>query len=80
MLNDFGRNEFYRQSLQQTMSDACLSKECVVLDVGAGSGLLSMQAALFGAKHVLAMEANPALASLAKQTIERNQWKFPETN
>lgn len=55
---------------------ACRSKfpaGCVVLDVGAGSGVLSMLAAkLAGASRVYAVEAAPGMARLARALIERN--------
>lgn len=44
-----------------------------VLDVGAGSGILSMLAAKYGgARHVFAVEATPGTAQLAKDLIARN--------
>mmetsp|Transcript_33934 Transcript_33934/g.101202 ORF Transcript_33934/g.101202 Transcript_33934/m.101202 type:complete len:733 (-) Transcript_33934:85-2283(-) len=79
MLNDRDRNEFYRRALARVVP-AC-GEVCSVLDVGAGSGLLSIMAASLGASHVLAIEANPDLAALAEQTIARNQpGAFPGSN
>lgn len=79
MLNDRDRNEFYRRALARAVP-AC-GQGCSVLDVGAGSGLLSMMAASLGAPHVLAIEANPDLAALAEQTIARNRpAAFPGSN
>jgi SAM-dependent methyltransferase len=43
-----------------------------VLDVGAGSGLLSMMAARAGAERVDAVEANPDYARLAAAIVRRN--------
>ncbi len=54
MLNDIGRNEFYQQALQRFANDS------TVCDIGAGTGFLSVMAAKFGAKHVYAVEKNPA--------------------
>lgn len=71
MLNDRDRNDFYRRALARAVP-AC-GEGCSVLDVGAGSGLLSMMAASLGARHVLAIEANPDLAALAEKTIARNR-------
>merc|ERR1719321_402721 len=70
MLNDFERNNFYRRALQRVVPGC--GRGCSVLDVGAGSGLLSMMAAHAGAENVFAIEANPDLASLATRTIARN--------
>lgn len=77
MLNDYGRNEYYLKALAAAMPDC---PGCTVLDVGAGSGLLSIMAAQVGAKHVIAMEANPDLAKLATMTIARNQASLNEAN
>eukprot|EP00429_Kryptoperidinium_foliaceum_P069328 CAMPEP_0176063864 /NCGR_PEP_ID=MMETSP0120_2-20121206/31853_1 /TAXON_ID=160619 /ORGANISM="Kryptoperidinium foliaceum, Strain CCMP 1326" /LENGTH=704 /DNA_ID=CAMNT_0017397439 /DNA_START=30 /DNA_END=2144 /DNA_ORIENTATION=+ len=79
MLNDIGRNEFYRRALARAVPGC--GEECTVLDVGAGSGLLSMMAANLGARHVVAIEANPNLASLAERTVVVNQpANFPSSN
>lgn len=44
-----------------------------VLDVGAGSGILSLLAAKHGlAEHVWAVEAVPGMAKMAKQLVEQN--------
>eukprot|EP00440_Ansanella_granifera_P067778 gb/GFBE01073526.1/.p1 GENE.gb/GFBE01073526.1/~~gb/GFBE01073526.1/.p1 ORF type:complete len:132 (+),score=24.48 gb/GFBE01073526.1/:1-396(+) len=50
MLNDSQRNDFFRQALSTKVQGK------IVLDVGAGCGLLSMMAAELGAKGVLAVE------------------------
>jgi ribosomal protein L11 methyltransferase len=42
------------------------------LDVGAGSGILSIAAARLGASHVDAVEIEPVAASVCKQNVERN--------
>ena len=45
----------------------------LVLDVGAGSGILSMLCAKHGnAKHVWAVEAVPGMAHLAKRLVQAN--------
>jgi len=69
MLNDIDRNEFYRQALMDVMPDC---PACTVLDLGAGSGLLSLIAAKAGASHVTALEVNPDLAALAETVIAQN--------
>eukprot|EP00933_Yihiella_yeosuensis_P050165 TRINITY_DN47929_c0_g1_i1.p1 TRINITY_DN47929_c0_g1~~TRINITY_DN47929_c0_g1_i1.p1 ORF type:complete len:753 (+),score=146.16 TRINITY_DN47929_c0_g1_i1:96-2354(+) len=78
MLNDFGRNEFYQRALNIAVPEC--GKSCTVLDVGTGSGLLSMMAAQAGADQVFAIEANPDLAELAVKTIAANQGTYPNTN
>jgi ribosomal protein L11 methyltransferase len=43
-----------------------------VLDVGAGSGILSIAAARLGASHVLAVEIDPVAARVCHENVERN--------
>jgi hypothetical protein len=45
----------------------------LVIDVGAGSGLLSMLCMRAGARHVYALERGAAMVLLAKRLIELNQ-------
>ena len=49
-----------------------VTPESVVLEIGAGSGLLSIIAATLGAKCVVAIEANRHLAAVAREIIRRN--------
>ena len=44
-----------------------------VLDVGAGSGILSIAAARLGASHVEALEIEPVAASVCQQNVARNR-------
>ena len=44
-----------------------------VLDVGAGSGILSIAAARLGASHVEAIEIEPVAASVCQQNVDRNE-------
>jgi tRNA G37 N-methylase Trm5 len=46
-----------------------------VLEIGAGSGLLSIIAASLGAKCVVAIEANRHLADVATEIIKRNGYE-----
>lgn len=43
-----------------------------VLDVGAGSGILSIAAARLGASHVEAVEIEPVAAAVCQQNVDRN--------
>ena len=67
MMNDHPRNEFYHAALKRV-----ITKDSVVLEIGAGSGLLSIIAATLGAKCVIAIEANEHLAAVAQEIIRRN--------
>ena len=57
MLNDDRRAQAYALALRNAKG--------VVLDVGAGTGLLSQLAASAGAEHVIACEMEPAMANMA---------------
>ena len=68
MINDRPRNEFYRECLRR----AIVPGESIVLEIGTGSGLLAMLAARLGAKKVVAIEASPHMAALARRNINAN--------
>jgi predicted RNA methylase len=65
MLQDQARNEAYWAALRAH------AKGKVVLDVGSGTGFLSILAARAGAAHVYAVEAS-AMAEISKDIIEDN--------
>lgn len=67
MLADAVRNDAYARAIRETVRPGD-----VVLDIGAGSGLLAMMAAQAGAGRVVACEANPALAATARRIVELN--------
>ncbi len=67
MVNDEVRNQHFEAVLKRV-----ITPDSVVLDIGAGTGLLSMMAARAGAKQVIACEANPELAALARNVIKDN--------
>ena len=68
LINDRPRNEFYRECLRR----AIVPGESIVLEIGTGSGLLAMLAARLGAKRVVAIEASPHMAALARRNINAN--------
>jgi SAM-dependent methyltransferase len=65
MINDTGRNQFYKQAIDQ-----CVAGKTVV-DIGTGTGLLSILAARAGAKKVWAVEQDPVRAELARELIDK---------
>jgi Ribosomal protein L11 methyltransferase (PrmA) len=67
MLNDEQRNAAFEQALRNA-----ITPDTVVLDIGSGTGLLAMMAARAGAKQTFTCEMVPALAELARETVERN--------
>lgn len=66
MLHDDVRCEIYRQALEQN-----ITPETTVLDVGAGSGILSLFAAKSGAKKVYAVE-RARVAATARLLVDIN--------
>ncbi|CAJ1005766.1 Methyltransferase small domain/Ribosomal protein L11 methyltransferase (PrmA) [Leishmania naiffi] len=68
MMNDLPRNEFYYNLLKKHI----VPGESGVLEIGAGSGLLSMMAAKLEAKWVVAVEGSSEMAALARSNIAEN--------
>lgn len=68
MLRDRPRQEAYRDAIQQCLSHIAGK---VVLDVGAGTGILSVLCAQAGASRVLAVEAS-SVARLANEVVHEN--------
>jgi hypothetical protein len=68
MLKDKVRTNAYRQAIEGNPSDF---KDKIVLDIGAGTGILSIFAARAGAKHVYAVE-NAEIAHFAREIIKKN--------
>lgn len=63
MLNDFRRNQFYDRILANTVKD----HHCV--DIGFGTGLLSMLALKHGARHITAYEVDDNRYQLGQHVI-----------
>ena len=85
LMTDKVRNQFYQTSIKYSCKDK------VVLDLGAGLGLLSLYAARAGAKKIYAVEVNPIAIEVLKklkdveklhnlEIIESSSWdlKLPE--
>ncbi|KAJ9124202.1 hypothetical protein QFC22_000999 [Naganishia vaughanmartiniae] len=68
MLRDTTRTVSYGRFI---MSNPAVFKDKLVMDVGCGTGILSMFAARAGAKHVYAIEAS-GFANKARQNIKNN--------
>ena len=68
MLKDDIRTRAYRDSL---LKNAHLLKDKVVLDIGCGTGILSMFAAQAGAKHVYAVDMSD-IADTAREIVRAN--------
>lgn len=73
MMNDRLRNEAYDRAIgRQVQRHRANGAAPLVLDIGAGSGLLSMMAARAGAAAVVACEMVKPVAEKAKEIISRN--------
>lgn len=70
MLNDTRRNDAFEAAIIAALAEA--GPDASVLDIGTGSGLLSMMAARAGAKAVTACEIVPVIAALARKIIDDN--------
>lgn len=69
MIQDRVRTSTYASFI---MKNPALFHDAVVLDVGCGTGILSLFAARAGAKHVYAVDASP-IAEKAKQIVADNE-------
>ena len=67
MMNDKPRNDAYFAALQ-----AAITPDTHVLEIGTGSGLLSMMSAKLGARQITTCEAVPQIAETARAIIEDN--------
>ncbi|KQJ89935.1 hypothetical protein BRADI_4g28570v3 [Brachypodium distachyon] len=68
MLKDVVRTRSYQNVITQ---NSFLFKDKIVLDVGAGTGILSLFCAKAGAKHVYAIECSQ-MADMAKEIVKKN--------
>ncbi|KAF3439573.1 hypothetical protein FNV43_RR17851 [Rhamnella rubrinervis] len=68
MLKDVVRTKTYQNVIYQ---NKFLFKDKIVLDVGAGTGILSLFCAKAGAQHVYAVECSD-MADMAKEIVEAN--------
>ena len=66
MLKDSVRTRSYQQAIENNPEDF---KDKIVLDIGAGTGILSIFAARAGAKHVYAVE-NADIAYFAEEIVK----------
>jgi predicted RNA methylase len=72
MLSDIERNRCYERAIQQSIASFVTAEGRAprVLDVGAGTGMLSAMALKHGAACVMALEANETIAALGEAQLE----------
>lgn len=68
----FGTAEHPTTRACLALLDGRVERGSRVLDVGAGSGILAIAAALLGADHVLALELDPVSCEAARRNVEVN--------
>jgi len=68
MLNDVSRNEGYFAAISRRVSEGCKT----VLDIGTGTGILSLMASKAGAERVYTCEASEVMALTAKDVLVHN--------
>ena len=73
MLHDRDRNEKYEQAIQKAIKYVKNRGQIArVLDIGTGTGLLSMMAARHGADSIIACESFKPMSQCAQNTIDLN--------
>lgn len=70
MMNDVPRNDAFEAAIKAAIEVA--GPDARVLDIGAGSGLLSLMAARAGAQKVVACEMEPMIAEMAERIVAQN--------
>ncbi|MFN4096823.1 MAG: 50S ribosomal protein L11 methyltransferase [Sphingomonas sp.] len=70
MMNDVARNDAFEAAIAAAIE--VRGPQARVLDIGAGSGLLSLMAARAGARAVVACEMEPMIADMAQQIVAKN--------
>eukprot|EP00928_Gymnodinium_smaydae_P036982 TRINITY_DN25748_c0_g1_i1.p1 TRINITY_DN25748_c0_g1~~TRINITY_DN25748_c0_g1_i1.p1 ORF type:complete len:807 (+),score=204.81 TRINITY_DN25748_c0_g1_i1:166-2586(+) len=69
MMHDAPRNEAYRAAIRAAVES---EEDAFVLEIGTGSGLLSLMAAEAGCQHVFTAEGDPGVARAARHVVEAN--------
>lgn len=67
-----GQHASTRMALALIKQSMAIIQPRLVLDVGTGTGILAMAAALFGADRVVAIDNDPDAVAVARENIEKN--------
>ena len=73
MLNDVRRNDAFERAVRAAIETS--GRDALVLDIGTGSGLLSMMAARAGARKIVTCERIPVIAETAERIIASNGYE-----
>lgn len=68
----FGTGTHPTTILSMKMIEKYMSPTCTVIDVGCGSGILSIASAKLGAKEILALDLDPVAVKSAQENVELN--------
>eukprot|EP01126_Amoeba_proteus_P036274 TRINITY_DN3691_c0_g1_i5.p1 TRINITY_DN3691_c0_g1~~TRINITY_DN3691_c0_g1_i5.p1 ORF type:complete len:548 (+),score=99.71 TRINITY_DN3691_c0_g1_i5:36-1679(+) len=71
MLNDKSRNSKYQEAIQEVVGN----HTSLVVDIGTGTGVLSIMAAKSGAQSVYGCDLNQSLAAIATRAVKDNQFE-----
>mgnify|MGYP002732673141 CR=1 FL=1 len=69
----FGSGTHETTSMCLTFLEDYMKPDMRVIDVGTGSGILAIGAALLGAKDVLAIDIDPTAVKVAKENVQHNR-------
>ncbi|KAK8942968.1 putative protein arginine N-methyltransferase 3 [Platanthera zijinensis] len=75
MISDKVRTEAYRIAI---LNNPSLLNQATIMDVGCGTGILSLFAAQSGASKVISVEASLKMAAIASQIIKDNGFLYEE--
>ncbi|MGT2437195.1 tetratricopeptide repeat protein [Bradyrhizobium betae] len=70
MMNDTRRNDCFERAIRRALATRGSSAQ--ILDIGTGSGLLSMMAAREGATNIVSCETVPTIARVAQEIVAEN--------
>ena len=76
MINDEARNRAFSMAIKERASEIACDGEWRGIDLGCGSGLLSMMMMQSGAQHVTACDNNAHLAEVARDVLRKNGFKY----